>query len=88
VCKQFDPAPQVLENVRYERGKPDPMEAAAVKAAIRDAEDRLKGTGRLLVRKSGTEPLVRIMAEGDDESAVRAAVSDVKAAVVAAAKAA
>jgi phosphoglucosamine mutase len=88
VCKQFDPAPQVLENVRYERGKADPMEAAAVKAAIRDAEARLKGNGRLLVRKSGTEPLVRIMAEGDDESLVRAAVDDVKAAVVAAAKAA
>jgi phosphoglucosamine mutase len=88
VCKQFDPAPQVLENVRYERGKADPMEAAAVKAAIRDAEARLKGNGRLLVRKSGTESLVRIMAEGDDESLVRAAVSDVKAAVVAAATAA
>jgi phosphoglucosamine mutase len=88
VCKLFDPAPQVLENVRYERGKPDPMEAVAVKAAIKDAEVRLKGNGRLLVRKSGTEPLVRIMAEGDDETIVRSAVNDVKAAVVAAAKAA
>ena len=88
VCKQFEPAPQILENVRYERGKPDPMEAATVKAAIKDAEERLKGAGRLLVRKSGTEPLVRIMAEGDDEKLVRSAVNDVKAAVVAAAKAA
>jgi phosphoglucosamine mutase len=78
----------VLENVRYERGKPDPMEAVAVKAAIKDAEVRLKDNGRLLVRKSGTEPLVRIMAEGDDETIVRSAVNDVKAAVVAAAKAA
>ncbi len=88
VCKQFDPAPQILENVRYERGKPDPMAAESVKAAIKDAEERLKGAGRLLVRKSGTEPLVRIMAEGDDEKLVRDAVNDVKAAVVAAAKAA
>jgi phosphoglucosamine mutase len=85
VCNQFDPAPQVLENVRYERGKSDPLEAEAVKAAIKDAEERLKGAGRLLVRKSGTEPLVRIMAEGDDEAVVRSAVSEVKAAVLAAA---
>jgi phosphoglucosamine mutase len=89
VCKLFDPAPQVLENVRYERGKPDPMEATAVKDAIKAAEASLSGgKGRLLVRKSGTEPLVRIMAEGDDETLVRGVVSDVKSAVVAAAKAA
>jgi phosphoglucosamine mutase len=88
VCKLFDPAPQVLENVRYERGKPDPMEAAGVKEAIRAAEASLSGKGRLLVRKSGTEPLVRIMAEGDDEMLVRGVVADVKSAVVAAAKAA
>jgi phosphoglucosamine mutase len=88
VCKLFDPAPQVLENVRYEKGKPDPMEAAAVKDAIKAAEASLKGSGRLLVRKSGTEPLVRIMAEGDDEKLVREAIATVKTAVVAAAKAA
>jgi phosphoglucosamine mutase len=88
VCKLFDPAPQVLENVRYEKGKPDPMEAVAVKDAIKAAEASLKGTGRLLVRKSGTEPLVRIMAEGDDEKLVREAIATVKTAVVAAAKAA
>ena len=88
VCKLFDPAPQVLENVRYEKGKPDPMEAVAVKDAIKAAEASLKGTGRLLVRKSGTEPLVRIMAEGDNEALVREAIATVKTAVVAAAKAA
>jgi phosphoglucosamine mutase len=88
VCKLFDPAPQVLENVRYEKGKPDPMQAAAVKEAIKAAEAALVGKGRLLVRKSGTEPLVRIMAEGDDEKLVRQVVGDVKSAVVAAAKAA
>jgi len=84
----FEPAPQVLENVRYEKGKPDPMQAAAVKDAIKAAEAALVGKGRLLVRKSGTEPLVRIMAEGDDEKLVRQVVGDVKTAVVAAAKAA
>jgi phosphoglucosamine mutase len=88
VCKLFEPAPQVLENVRYEKGRPDPMEAVAVKDAIKAAEASLKGTGRLLVRKSGTEPLVRIMAEGDDEKLVREAIATVKTAVVAAAKAA
>jgi len=88
VCQLFEPAPQVLENVRYERGKADPMEAAAVKAAIKDAEVRLNGRGRLLVRKSGTEPLVRIMAEGDDEALVREIVGGLKDVVVAAARAA
>lgn len=88
VCKLFDPAPQVLENVRYEKGKPDPMEAAGVKQAIKAAEAQLSGKGRLLVRKSGTEPLVRIMAEGDDEALVRKTVAEVKSAVVAAARAA
>jgi phosphoglucosamine mutase len=88
VCQLFEPAPQVLENVRYERGKPDPMEAQTVKDAIKAAEARLGAQGRLLVRKSGTEPLVRIMAEGDDEALVREAVAGVKSAVVAAAKAA
>ena len=62
---------------------PDP-----VKAAIKEAEERLNGKGRLLVRKSGTEPLVRIMAEGDDEALVRDVVGGVKSAVTAAARAA
>jgi phosphoglucosamine mutase len=88
VCKLFDPAPQVLENVRYEKGKPDPMQADVVKEAIKAAEAALVGKGRLLVRKSGTEPLVRIMAEGDDEKLVRQVVGEVKSAVAAAAKAA
>jgi phosphoglucosamine mutase len=88
VCKLFDPAPQVLENVRYEKGKPDPLAAAAVKDAIKAGEAALVGKGRLLVRKSGTEPLVRIMAEGDDEKLVRQVVGEVKNAVMAAALAA
>ena len=88
VCKQFEPAPQILENVRYQRNAPDPLENAKVQDVIKGAEARLNGKGRLLVRKSGTEPLVRIMAEGDDEKLVREAVAEVKSAVVAAAKAA
>ncbi len=88
VCQVFEPAPQVLENVRYEKGAKDPMEAAAVKEAIKAAEAKLVGKGRLLVRKSGTEPLVRIMAEGDDEALVREVVGGVKSAVIAAARAA
>jgi phosphoglucosamine mutase len=88
VCNLFVPAPQILENVRYEKGARDPLSAAAVKEAIRAAEVSLNGKGRLLVRKSGTEPLVRIMAEGDDETLVREAVASVKSAVAAAATAA
>jgi phosphoglucosamine mutase len=64
------------------------MDASAVKEAIKAAAASLQGSGRLLVRKSGTEPLVRIMAEGDDENLVREAIATVKTAVVAAAKAA
>jgi phosphoglucosamine mutase len=88
VCNLFEPAPQVLENVRYEKGAKDPMEAQSVKDAIKAGEERLNGKGRLLVRKSGTEPLVRIMAEGDDEALVREVVGGVKSAVVEAARAA
>lgn len=66
VCRRFEPAPQLLKNVRYEGGKP--LEDAVVREAIADAESELKGRGRLVIRASGTEPLIRVMAEGDDES--------------------
>ena len=65
LIRQFEPVPQKLQNVRYSDGQ-TPMEAARVKAAIRDAETRLQGCGRLLIRKSGTEPLVRVMVECED----------------------
>ncbi|MDZ4776990.1 MAG: phosphoglucosamine mutase [Alphaproteobacteria bacterium] len=80
VCHLFEPAPQVLENVRIEAGA-KPLEADGVKAAIKAAEKRLGSKGRLLVRPSGTEPLVRVMAEGDDEIVVREAVGEVVLAV-------
>ncbi|MFN4041594.1 MAG: phosphoglucosamine mutase [Brevundimonas sp.] len=82
LARQFDPVPQRLENVRYTAGKP--LEDATVKAAIADAEAALNGSGRLLVRPSGTEKLIRVMAEGDDAGLVKRVVSDVAAAVKAA----
>ena len=82
LARQFDPVPQRLENVRYAVGKP--LESETVKAAIAEAENALNGSGRLLVRPSGTERLIRVMAEGDDEGLVKRVVSDVSAAVRAA----
>ncbi|MEH6677366.1 phosphoglucosamine mutase [Phenylobacterium sp.] len=68
LARQFEPVPQLLENVRFGGGKP--LESENVKGAIALAERRLNGSGRLLVRASGTEPLIRIMAEGDDEKLI------------------
>jgi phosphoglucosamine mutase len=79
----FDPLPQVLKNVRFSGGAP--LEDAKVKAAIAEAEARIDGTGRLLIRKSGTEPLIRVMAEGEDETLVARVVDDICEAVKAAA---
>ncbi|MFZ4381736.1 MAG: phosphoglucosamine mutase [Sandarakinorhabdus sp.] len=77
----FDPLPQLLKNVRFKGGAP--LEAASVQAAIADGEARLAGSGRLLIRKSGTEPLIRVMAEGEDKALVTAVVDDICAAVAA-----
>src|ERR1051325_11596985 len=63
VCHRFEPLPQVTRNVRYRSGKP--LENSNVRSAIADAENRLNGHGRLVVRPSGTEPVIRIMGEGD-----------------------
>jgi phosphoglucosamine mutase len=75
VCHRFEPLPQVLKNVRYKNGKP--MESAAVRSAIASAEKKLGRGGRLIVRPSGTEPVIRVMGEGDDKVLVEAAVDDV-----------
>ncbi|WP_417590763.1 phosphoglucosamine mutase [Parasphingorhabdus sp.] len=76
---QFDPVPQLLKNVRYSGGQP--LESEKVKAVIAEAEKELDGSGRLLIRKSGTEPLIRVMAEGDDEVQVNAVVDRICAVV-------
>ena len=83
----FKTVPQLLENVRYERGA-KPLDASIVQTAIAKAEDDLKGQGRLLVRPSGTEPVIRVMAEGDDEKLVGEAVKSVCSAIQQAGKAA
>ena len=64
VFNVFEPAPQLLENVRIKKGA-RPLEAEGVKAKLEQAEEKLSGIGRLVVRPSGTEPLIRVMAEGD-----------------------
>jgi phosphoglucosamine mutase len=79
---QFEPLPQLLKNVRFGGGAP--LEADGVKKAIESAEARLSGTGRLVIRKSGTEPLIRVMAEGEDESLVEELVESICEAVKAA----
>jgi phosphoglucosamine mutase len=75
----FDPVPQVLKNVVYSSG--DPLADEAVQAAIAAGEKRLDGAGRLVIRKSGTEPKIRVMAEGDDAAEVEAVVDSICAAV-------
>ena len=75
----YNPLPQVLENVRFKKGAP--LEDARVQSSIADANARLGNSGRILVRKSGTEPLIRVMAEGDDEKLVRAVVRQIASAI-------
>jgi len=69
---RFEPLPQLLKNVRFKGGKP--LEAEAVKAVIAQAEAELEGNGRLVIRPSGTEPVIRVMAEGDDPGQVEQVV--------------
>jgi phosphoglucosamine mutase len=68
----FDTVPQVLKNVRFSGGKP--LNDAKVKAVIAEAEAQLAGKGRLVIRPSGTEPVIRVMAEGDDAKQVEQVV--------------
>lgn len=73
VCRRFEPVPQLLKNVRYNGGSP--LRKTDVTDAITAQEKRLGDTGRLVIRPSGTEPLIRIMAEGDDDDLVNDVVS-------------
>ena len=73
LARVFEPVPQILENVRFSYGAP--LEDEAVKKAIADAEIKLGNQGRLVIRKSGTEPLIRVMGEGDDAALVQHVVA-------------
>ena len=82
VCRAFTPLPQLLKSLRVNGGAP--LDDAGVKEAIRCAEASLGNRGRLLVRKSGTEPVIRVMAEGEDEALVGRVVDDLASAIAAA----
>jgi phosphoglucosamine mutase len=79
LARQFEPVPQKMENVRFAGG--EPLSSATVQNAIAEGERRLNGSGRVLVRASGTEPLIRVMAEGDDETLVAQVVREIAGAV-------
>jgi phosphoglucosamine mutase len=83
-CHVFDAVPQVLTNVRYKNGVSP--EDAPVKAAIEQARERLGKEARLVIRKSGTEPVIRVMAEGDDQRLLQSVVGDIVAALEQAAR--
>ena len=80
VCSLFTPVPQQLRSVRFAKG--DPLAACSVKGAIDEATNRLAATGRLVIRKSGTEPVIRVMAEGEDEELVAAVVDEICQAIL------
>ena len=80
LLRQFEPLPQLLKNVRFNR-RAEPLETDSVRKRIAAAEAELEGRGRLVIRKSGTEPLIRVMAEGDDPALVERVVDDICEAV-------
>ena len=80
LLRQFEPVPQLLKNVRFNGGV-EPLQADSVRKRIAAAEAELEGRGRLVIRKSGTEPLIRVMAEGDDPELVQRVVDDICEAV-------
>lgn len=83
LLRQFEPLPQLLRNLRFEKGAP--LEADSVKTAIAAGEKTLGKKGRLLIRKSGTEPLIRVMAEGEDRDQIERVVDSICEAVQSAA---
>jgi phosphoglucosamine mutase len=76
VCNRFEPLPQILKNVRYKNGG-QPLDNLAVRRAIDDGKSKLGQDGRLVIRPSGTEPVIRVMAEGDDARLIDNVVSDI-----------
>lgn len=79
ICHLFEPAPQILINVRYDGASP--LELESVQKAQQDAEARLGNQGRLVLRKSGTEPLIRVMTQGDDDQLVTSVAEDLAEAI-------
>lgn len=79
VCNVFKPYPQLLKNVRY--SKEDPLNNKEVQRVIKESEDAIKNNGRILIRKSGTEPLIRVMAESEDKNMVNKAVDGIVKAI-------
>lgn len=79
VCHKFEPVPQLLQNVRFQRGKP--LEDKHIRQLIADSEARLGENGRLVIRESGTEPVIRVMGEGDDANLVNEVVSNIVSAI-------
>jgi phosphoglucosamine mutase len=75
ICNRFEPLPQILKNVRYKNGQP--LDNVGVQRAIHDGKSKLGKSGRLVIRPSGTEPVIRVMAEGDDEKLVKTVVSEI-----------
>ncbi|MGN6486854.1 MAG: phosphoglucosamine mutase [Devosia sp.] len=79
VCERFEKVPQLLESVRYGDGKP--LEHKLVQQVIKESQARLGNAGRLVIRASGTEPVIRVMAESDDEGLVTAVVNEIAATI-------
>jgi phosphoglucosamine mutase len=84
VCRVFEPLPQLLRNVRF--GKGEPLDSPTVRRAIADGEARLGTAGRLVIRKSGTEPVIRVMAQGQDETLLASVVDEICEAILAVAR--
>jgi phosphoglucosamine mutase len=79
ICRRFEKVPQLLQSVRYKEGKP--LEHKLVQQAIKESEARLGQGGRLVIRPSGTEPVIRVMVESDDEGLVSAIVNEIAATI-------
>ena len=82
VCQLFTPVPQLMRSVRFGDGRP--LESSVVQRTIASGESRLGTAGRLVIRKSGTEPVIRVMAEGEDEELVAAVIDEICEAILAA----
>ncbi len=81
ILRVFDPFPQILRNVRYKADQQDPLTSKDVQTVIKRIEKNLGNTGRVLIRKSGTEPLIRVMVEGANDKEIRIAADEIIAAI-------